>query len=224
MPEDDAPPHPTLALSTKVEEDFVAPLTAVRGSLEILRDFSDLGTDERLRFIETALGGCARLEKGIGELARTVYAAGRQTLSAPREEGVPPAGAGRFSGHVRFFDDLEVVEVDFAGVEFDSSKTVNEFFDVVENLVETTGRLWYFLVNYGGCSVWPEAWVAFAHRGKRMNVAFSRGTVRYDESAGDGAGRTGELDPSYLGTREAALDRIERMKSADSASRRPPDD
>ena len=72
MPEDDAPPHPTLALSTKVEEDFVAPLTAVRGSLEILRDFSDLGADERLRFIETALGGCARLEKGIGELARTV--------------------------------------------------------------------------------------------------------------------------------------------------------
>ena len=59
---------------------------------------------------------------------------------------------------------------------------------------------------------------------KRMNVAFSRGTVRYDESAGNGAGRIGELDPSYLGTRKAALDRIERMKSADSASRRPPDD
>ena len=153
-----------------------------------------------------------------------MYAAGQQTLSAPREEGVPLAGDSRFADHVRFFDDLEVVEVDFAGVEFNSSKTVNEFFDVVEKMVEATGRLWYFLVDYGGCSVWPEAWVAFAHRGKRMNVAFSRGTVRYDESAGNGVERPGEFDPPYLGTREAALDRIEQMKSAGSASRRPPDD
>lgn len=224
MPEDDTPPHPTLALSTKVEEDFVAPLTAVRGSLEILRDFSDLGADERLRFIETALGGCARLEKGIGELARTVYAAGQQTLSASHEEGAPLVGDSRFAGHVRFFDDLEVVEIDFAGVEFTSSKIVNEFFDLVEKQVEATGRLWYFLVSYGGCSVWPEAWVAFAHRGKKMNVAFSRGTVRYDESAGNGVERTEAFDPSYLGTREAALARIEQMKSAGSAGRRSPDD
>ena len=224
MSEDDTPPHPTLALSTKVEEDFIAPLTAVRGSLEILRDFSDLGADERLRFIETALGGCARLEKGIGELARTVYAAGQQTLSVSHEEGIPLAGDSCFADHVRFFDDLEVVEVDFVGVEFNSSKIVNEFFDVAEKLVEATGRLWYFLVNYGGCSVWPEAWVAFAHRGKRMNVAFSRGTVRYDESVGNGVERTEEFDPPYFGTREAALDRIEQMKSTGSASRRFPDD
>ena len=30
----------TLALSTKVEEDFVSPLTSLRGALEILRDVS----------------------------------------------------------------------------------------------------------------------------------------------------------------------------------------
>ena len=32
MSEDDAAPHPTLALSTKVEEDFVAPLAVGRGT------------------------------------------------------------------------------------------------------------------------------------------------------------------------------------------------
>jgi hypothetical protein len=32
----------TLTLSTKVEEEFVSPLTAIRGALEILRDFPAL--------------------------------------------------------------------------------------------------------------------------------------------------------------------------------------
>ena len=219
MSVEDAPPHATLALSTKVEEDFVAPLAALRGALEILRDFSSLDADERMRFIETALRSCARLQKGVDELARTVYAAGHQTLSASHEaeEDAPLTGAGRYAGHVRFIDDLDVVEIDFAGLEFRSSKIVNEFFDVVEKLVEATGRRWYFLVNYGGYSVWPEAWVAFAHRGKRLNVTFSRGTARYEESAGSGVERSREFDPSILGTREAALARIEQMKSAGPA-------
>ena len=219
MSVEDAPPHATLALSTKVEEDFVAPLAALRGALEILRDFSSLDADERMRFIETALRSCARLQKGVDELARTVYAAGHQTLSASHEaeEGAPITAAGRYAGHVRFIDDLDVVEIDFAGLEFRSSKIVNEFFDVVEKLVEATGRRWYFLVNYGGYSVWPEAWVAFAHRGKRLNVTFSHGTARYEESAGNGVERSREFDPSILGTREAALARIEQMKSAGPA-------
>ena len=217
MSVEDAPPPATLALSTKVEEDFVAPLAALRGALEILRDFSGLDAEERMRFIETALRSCARLQKGVDELARTVYAAGHQTLSASHEEGVPLIDAGRYAGHVRFIDDLDIVEIDFGGLEFKNSKVVNEFFDAVERRVETTGRRWYFLVNHAGYSVWPEAWVAFAHRGKRLSVTFSRGTVRYDESAGDGVEGFRGSDPSLVGTREAALARIEQMKSAGSA-------
>ena len=213
MSEDDAAPHPTLALSTKVEEDFVAPLAAVRGALEILRDYSDLDADDRLRFIGTALRGCARLQKGIDELARTVYATGRRSLSASREHGVTLTGGGRLEDHVRFFDDLGIVEIDFADLEFRSSGTVDEFFDAVQGLVGATGRRWYFLVNYGGYTVWPEAWIAFAHRGKKLNAAFSRGTARYDEIAGGGAEPSREFDPSIFSTRDAALARIERMKS-----------
>ena len=216
MSEDDAAPHPTLALSTKVEEDFVAPLAAVRGALEILRDYSDLDADDRLRFVATALRGCARLQKGIDELARTVYATRRRTLSASLEHGVTPTGGGRFEDHVRFFDDLGIVEIDFAGLEFRSSDTVDEFFDAVEGLVDATGRRWYFLVNYGGYTAWPEAWITFAHRGKKLNVTCSRGTARYDETA-DGVEPPREFDPSIFSTRDAALARIERMKSEGAA-------
>ena len=217
MSEADAQPHPTLALSTKVEEDFVAPLAAVRGALEILRDYSDLEADERARFIERALRGCARLERGVEELARTVYAAGQQPPSTPRAEGDPLTGDSRFADHVRFLDDLDVVELDFAGLVFNNSAVVSEFFDVAERLIEATGRRWYFLLNYTGYSVWPEAWVAFAHRGKRLNVTLSRGTVRYDESAGASDEPSRDLDPSFLGTREAALARIEQMRITDAA-------
>ena len=213
MSRDNAPPHPTLALNTKVEEDFVAPLASVRGALEILRDFSDLDANERQRFVATALRGCARLQKGVDELARTVYDASQQTRPASPEEGVPSADDGRFADHVRFFDDLDMVEIDFAGLVFKSSTIVNDFFDVVERLVENTGRRWYFLVNYAGYSVWPEAWVAFAHRGKQLNVTFSLGTARYDESAGGDAEGSGEFAQDFFATRDAALARIERMKS-----------
>ena len=213
MSEDDAAPHPTLALSTKVEEDFVAPLAAVRGALEILRDYADLDADDRLRFVTTALRGCARLQKGVDELARTVYATGRRTRSASPEHGVTLTGGDRFEDHVRFLDDLGIVEIDFADLEFRNSGTVDEFFDAIEGLVGASGRRWYFLVNYGGYTVWPEAWIAFAHRGKKLNAAFSRGTARYDETAAGGAEPPREFDPSIFSTRDAALARIERMKA-----------
>ena len=213
MSEDNAHPHPTLALSTKVEEDFVAPLAAVRGALEILRDFSSLEAGERLRFIETALGGCARLQQGVDDLARTVYAAGQRTPARSTEDGGDPAGDSGFAGHIHFFADRDIVEIDFAGIEFRSAKVVDSFFDVVERLVGATERRWYFLVHCGGYSVWPEAWVAFAHRGKKLNVAFSRGTARYDESSASGDDGTGKFAPDHFATREAALARIEQMKS-----------
>ena len=213
MPDDDTQPHPTIALSTKVEEDFVAPLTAMRGALEILRDFPNLKEDERLRFVETALRGCARLEKGVEELAQTVYAAGQQTLSPAPEDGARTIDDAGYAERVRFHDDLEIVEIDFADLVFSNSQIVNDFYDVVETLIRRTGLRWYFLVNYGGCSVWPEAWVAFAHRGKRVNVAYSLGTARYDEASGADETTSGNFDPDMFPSREAALARIEQMKS-----------
>ena len=208
---------PTSTLSTKLEEDFIAPLTAIRGALEILRDYPDLSDTERQRFLNVALSGCARLEQGVADLGTSVYAAGRQenASSDAGREAVPsrtepiPSG-GPFTDRIRLHEDSNLVEVDFGGYVFPNTRTVNEFYDALDAIIEPTGRRWYFLVNYQDCSVWPEAWVAFAHRGKKANHAYSLGTARYAGTAADGA----EPGADIFESRELALAHIESLQAS----------
>lgn len=216
MPKHRPSPPSTLALSTKVEEDFVSPLTSLRGALEILRDVPDLSQDERDRFLTTALRGCARLEQSVQDLAKTVYAAGQQ---AEPSAGPSDDRYRTYASRVHVLDDMDMIEINFSGFAFSSSKIVNEFYDVIEQIIDDSGRDWYFVVNYGDCNIWPEAWVAFAHRGKRINVTHSLGTVRYAsrDEAEDGSQtdfRSDSYDPNLFESREAAVAKIEEMKSA----------
>lgn len=191
----------TLALSTTLEENFVSPLTAVRGVLEILRDFPDLEADKRTHFVERALNECARLESGVRQLARTVYAGAR-----PEEEPKTEPG---LSDRLIIDEAIDLMELDFSNLEFSSSDLVNEFFDLVDRAVIASQRRWYFLVNYSNCHVWPEAWITFAHRGKKVNVNYALGTVRYAEGDAAAQSTVGQhAEPS----REAALARIEEMR------------
>ncbi len=163
-----------LGLNTKVEEDFVMPLTAIRGALELLRDFPDLETDKRQRFVASALHECARLEDGIEQLAESVYEAGRRALES--ENGtVAKIVTNEHAQRVQIHEDLETVEIDFADLHFTDSETVNAVYDAIEMTVSSTDRRWYIIVNHAGCRVWPEAWVAFAHRGKKINFMYSFG-------------------------------------------------
>lgn len=218
MPDEMSGPRLPLALNTKLEEDFVSPLTAVRGAIEILRDYPDLADDERNRFIESALRECARLEKGVAELAETVYAAGQRAQSRPASS-LSPETYREYAGRIRFHDAIEVVEIDFSYFAFSSSKVVNDFHDVIEEEIEATGRDWYFVVNHRACSVWPEAWVAFAHRGKKVQVAHALGTVRYaagsetDDAAAAGA-QTHRTDPNMFPSRDLALAQVEALRRA----------
>jgi len=212
----------TLALSTKVEEDFVAPLTAVRGSLEILRDFSDLTEEERKNFVERALKGCARLESSIEELARTVYAAGHETLEQSSKDGQAEEG-NAYSSRIKVLHDIGVIEVDFSDFVFSSSQIVNDFYDAIEDIISDTGRDWYFIVNYRDCSIWPEAWVAFAHRGKKIKVTSSLGTVHFVEYTDDhekatDAPLSASYDPDMFNSRAEALARIEELKAEAAAA------
>lgn len=211
MAEDKSSRHPTLALNTKVEEGFISPLTALRGALEILRDHADLPEDRRRRFIETALGSCAQLEQSVDELADAVYAAGAQSLPYDDAQATGE-GDRRFRDRIRFLDDIDTVEIDLSEFEFSSSEMVNAFHDAIDHAIAATGKRWYILVNYTGCSIWPEAWVAFAHRGTQVNAAHSLGTVRYSTPDSDAPTRGENYDPNLFDSRDAALAKIEEMK------------
>ena len=207
----------TVALSTKVEEEFIAPLTAIRGSLEILRDFDDLSKDERTRFLDTALRGCVRLEKAVAGLAESVYDAGGETGHTSSASELSQDEYREYASRVHILDDLHIIEIDFSSFVFKSSKIVNDFHNVIDGLIATTGRDWYFVVNYRDCRIWPEAWVAFAHRGKKINVTHSLGTVRYVEREADETKVTDEplsasYDPNLFDSRDAAFARIAELK------------
>ncbi len=202
----------TTTLGTKLEDEFVSPLTAIRGVLEILRDFPDLPSTDRQQFIRNALAECARIEKGVEHLAATVYAAGERA-DLRSSEGRLNKNLKKFDSRIQLMEDQSIVEVDFSNFEFSSSKLVNEFYDEMEELIEESGRDWYFMVNYHNCSIWPEAWVAFAHRGRKINVGYSLGTVRFAQTEADGErAQIKSRDPDMFESRGQALAQIENLR------------
>ncbi len=199
--------HPSLALNTALENDFVSPLTSLQGAIELLRDFPDMPAEERKPFFDMALEDCARLSRGIDRLAATVYAAGEQTGSEEAEDIEEENLIAR--ERIRFYPDLEVVEIDYHEFAFTSASDVHNFYDSFDRMVEATGRKWYVVMNYVGISIWPEAWVAFAHRGKKVNEMYSLGTFRYTDEA-DAASSP---DASTFASRDAVLAHIAALNS-----------
>lgn len=202
MSEDQRESPQTLGLKTKVEEDFVMPLTAIKGALELLRDFPDIDSEKRQRFIASALHECVRLEAGVEQLAESVYEAGRRALEAddPLSSGTV---ASEYNDRIHVFEDLETIELDFTKIQFSDSETVNAVYDAIENIVAPTNKRWYFAVNHADCSVWPEAWVAFAHRGKKINFMYSMGTVQFETGREIPAGQSFSRNSAGVEVKEA---------------------
>ena len=126
----------------------------------------------------------------------------------------------RFADRLNFLESAQVMEVDFSDLTFDTSAMVDEFYDMVEHEIEAReGRKWYFLVNYRNTRIFELAWIRFAQRGKRVNLASSLGSVRYAvrEEVGqtiESSARRENFDPNLFSSREEAVAEIERMKSA----------
>jgi hypothetical protein len=213
MPQEAINAHLTLALNTTLEQEFVSPLTSIRGALEIIRDYPDLSIEERSRFLKNALQDCTRLELGVEHLTSKVY----DTVDSQNQDQSPAKQAEADSGYadrIHFFEDLQVVEIDFSDLIFTSSKMVNDFYDVLDQLIENTGQRWFVVVNYHQCRIWPEAWVAFAHRGKKVNVSYSLGTVRYFDASAVDDDLTLINDPELLSSRDEAMAHIEVLRRA----------
>lgn len=126
----------------------------------------------------------------------------------------------RFADRLNFLESEQVMEVDFSDLTFDTSAMVDEFYDMVEHEIEVRdNRKWYFLVNYRNTRIFELAWIRFAQRGKRVNLASSLGSVRYAvrEEVGqtiESSARRENFDPNLFTSREEAIAEIERMQSA----------
>lgn len=120
---------------------------------------------------------------------------------------------------ITFDFEREIMEVDFSDHSFRNSADVNAFYDRIEERVAETGEeKWFFLVNYSGMRIDPEAWFAFSQRGKAVNMAHSQGSVRFD--AGEETRRqierdaeTERFDPNLFADRISALARIGELPS-----------
>ena len=119
-----------------------------------------------------------------------------------------------------FHVDLQIMEVDFSDITFESAEQVNSFYDQLEARVAgTESDKWYFLVNYRNCKLTPRTWIPFANRGKKLNLAHSLGSVRFEA---DEATRKSieersireKFDANLENSRENALAKIESMKKA----------
>lgn len=118
---------------------------------------------------------------------------------------------------ISFDHDLVIMNVDFSNFTFNHSRDVNDVYDHVEMRVKETVRKWFFLVNLEGCQIMPEAWVQYAHRGKKLNIAASLGSVRYAPGSETEEeirlrSESQNFRPNIRNTREEALERIAEMR------------
>ena len=118
---------------------------------------------------------------------------------------------------IAFHHDLEIMEVDFSDFNFTDSSVVNTVYDSIERLIAETNQKWYFMVNYRGTKIDPDAWFQYALRGKDINVASSLGSVRFDPREPTRAeimkrAESENFNPNLVSTRDEAIMRILVLK------------
>ncbi len=140
-----------------------------------------------------------------------------------RPEQAPSHSQADYEKRLAFIDAEGIFDVDLSGLAFNHSRDVNDFYDLAQEMIQASGRRWYFLVNYNGTRIMPEAWVAYARRGKELNEGGSLGSVRYatgsetEEEIRMRAESRG-FRPNVRNTRAEALERIEEMKAEAQAA------
>ena len=127
-----------------------------------------------------------------------------------------------YAGRVSFDPASDVMDVDFSDFTFTDAQVVDDFYDEIEAQLEASGKQWFFVVNYRNCRIFDLAWIPFSLRGKRVNIRFSLGTVRYaarEETVAsiEKSAENAEFDPNLFPTRDAALEKVAAMKAESAA-------
>ena len=109
------------------------------------------------------------------------------------------------------------MEIDLSELLFSDSSEVNYIYDELDRQAEKSQRKWFFLINYKNCTILPDAWIAFSHRGKKLNIAHSLGTARYaipDRTGNEilEKSKTDNFDPNLFESRDDALAELAKMK------------
>lgn len=123
-----------------------------------------------------------------------------------------------FTDRLTFHPDIDVMEVDFSEMVFHVTSDVHQVYDEVERQLKERGKKWYFLVNYRECKIMSEAWIAFAHRGKIVNIGYSLGSARFAAEEETGSeilerSRREKFDPNLFDSKDAALEHLADMRS-----------
>lgn len=198
-----------------VEDDFVSPLTMIRGVLEMVRDSADLPEGVARRFVDLALDDCDRLGESINRLIESNPGAVKRRAAEAAGESLSQAQVTMDDRLVLLPED-RIAEVDFSDLAFSDAETVNRVHDALDALIADTGRQWYLMVNFRNCTIDPAAWVAFAHRGKRTNKVHSLGTVRYAVPVDAKPGMKeseGVGDNAMFKSRQAAIDFLRKERA-----------
>ncbi|MEM9332515.1 MAG: hypothetical protein AAGA53_14395 [Pseudomonadota bacterium] len=131
----------------------------------------------------------------------------------------PSFSTSELEHRVEFWENEQIMFVDFSNMSFEHSLDVNDVYDHIEDTIRKTDKKWYFLVNYEGTRIQSPAWVQYAARGKSLNQEFSLGSVRYapgSETEADIRLRAESqgFRPNIRNTKEEAMLVIEDMKLA----------
>lgn len=120
---------------------------------------------------------------------------------------------------ITFLEDDQIMEVCFEKLTLATSADVNAFYDRIEERIAASGEdLWFFLVDYRGTRIEPDAWFTFARRGKDLNTAHSMGSVRFDASKAtlkqiERAANRDDFDPNLFYSRDDALAHLRSLPS-----------
>lgn len=200
-----------------VEDDFVSPLTMIRGVLEMLREDPSLADGPACRFLDLALEDCDRLGESIDRLIEN----NPEFVKQAKRRNVMTGSADLVSirERVSLLVDDRIMEVDFSDYRFADTADVYRFHDIIDAVARESGDQWYIMVNFRNCTIEPTAWGAFAHRGQQTNKNHSLGTVRYavPVDAKPGLLENDASDQAASGmfrSRQAAIDYLRKERAA----------
>lgn len=97
----------------------------------------------------------------------------------------PQYTVDQITPRLRLDDASRIAEIDLSGLTLRHSGDVNVVYDTLADMLDSTDRKWFFLINAEALRVEQTAWLSQSRAAKRLRLAFSLGQVRYGAAEDD---------------------------------------